>query len=82
MLTCMELAGVASDYIDGMLPFGEKLSVGIHLAMCGHCRSFIGNLRASIKVMEAHSSVTPDEEFLRRIDEEVEQALRTREPGN
>ena len=75
MLMCKDLAVIASDYIDGELPVLQKMSVRMHLMMCRHCRTFIGNLRASSNLLSAHSSGKADEEFLRRIDERVAEAL-------
>lgn len=75
MLMCRDLAKIASDYIDGELRTPQKVSVKMHLMMCGNCRSFIGNLRASTELMEAHTSAKPDQELIRRIDERVTQAL-------
>lgn len=82
MLMCRDLARIASDYIDGELGTMDTVSVKMHLLMCGHCRTFIGNLRASVNLMQAHSSQQVDEELVRRIDERVHEALNTRSPGN
>ena len=76
MLKCRDLALIASDYIDGELGPMDSVSVKMHLMMCGHCRNFIGNLRSSMKLMEARSSSELDEELLRRIDEQISEALR------
>ncbi|SFM56663.1 anti-sigma factor family protein [Marinobacter pelagius] len=78
MLMCRDLAEIASDYIDGELSARQNLSVKMHLMMCQDCRTFIGNLRASTRLMQAHSSGHPDEELLRRIDERISEALKTR----
>jgi predicted anti-sigma-YlaC factor YlaD len=78
MLMCRDLAVIASDYIDGELAGLQNLSVKMHLMMCKDCRTFIGNLRASTDLMKAHSAGQPNEELLRRIDERVAEALRTR----
>ncbi len=75
MLMCRDLARIASDYIDGELGVMAVVSVKMHLLMCGHCRTFIGNLRASTNLMKAHTSGQPNEEFIRRIDERVKEAL-------
>jgi predicted anti-sigma-YlaC factor YlaD len=72
---CRDLAGIASDYIDGELTGRQNVSVKMHLMMCKDCRTFIGNLRASTNLMKAHSSGKPDEELMRRIDERVTEAL-------
>lgn len=78
MLMCRELAGIASDYIDGELTAGKNLSVKMHLMMCKHCRSFIGNLRASTELMRGHSSARADEAVIDRINERVTEALNAR----
>jgi len=77
MLMCRDLAEIASDYIDGELNRRQNLSVKMHLMMCRDCRTFIGNLRTSNQLLGAHSSSQADEEFLRRIDERVAEALST-----
>lgn len=76
MLMCRDLARIASDYIDGELGPMDRVSVKMHLMMCGHCRTFIGNLRASVELMSAHSSQQVDEELVQKIDRRVEQSLR------
>ncbi len=81
MLMCRGLAEIASDYIDGELSHRQNLTVKMHLMMCKDCRTFIGNLRASNNLLSAHSSGRADEEFLRRIDERVSEALRTQHTG-
>ncbi|MGM0772921.1 MAG: zf-HC2 domain-containing protein [Pseudomonadota bacterium] len=82
MLMCRDLARIASDYIDGELGPMDTVSVKMHLMMCGHCRTFIGNLRSSVDLMQSHSSQQIDEELVRRIDERVAESLNARNPGN
>ncbi|MEH6562620.1 MAG: zf-HC2 domain-containing protein [Marinobacter sp.] len=83
MLMCKGLAEIASDYIDDELNSRQNLSVKMHLMMCKHCRTFIGNLRASTDLLKAHSSGRDNEEMIRRIDERVAEALKTWTPeGN
>jgi len=80
---CKGLAEIASDYIDDELNSRQNLSVKMHLMMCKHCRTFIGNLRASTDLLKAHSSGRDNEEMIRRIDERVAEALKTWTPeGN
>lgn len=75
MLMCRDLARIASDYIDGELGTMDRVSVKMHLLMCGHCRTFIGTLRASIDLMKAHSSQQVDKELVRRIDSRIKERL-------
>ncbi|WP_372964884.1 anti-sigma factor [Marinobacter sp.] len=79
MLMCKDLAEIASDYIDGELSASQNLAVRMHLMMCKHCRSFIGNLRASTDLIQAHSSAKVDEELMRKIDQRVAAALKARD---
>jgi len=83
MLMCKGLAEIASDYIDDELTGRQNLSVKMHLMMCRHCRTFIGNLRASTDLLKVHSSGHGNEELIRKIDERVAEALnaRTSEDG-
>lgn len=79
MLMCRDLAEIASDYIDGELSGRQNLSVKMHLMMCKGCRTFVGNLRLSNRLLSAHSSGRVDDDFVRRVDERVTEALHTRE---
>ena len=78
MLMCRELAGIASDYIDGELSTGRRLSVQMHLMMCRHCRSFIGNLRASTELLRGHSSARVEQAVIDRINHRISEALSRR----
>jgi len=78
MLMCRGLAEIASDYIDDELTGRQHLSVKMHLMMCKHCRTFIGNLRASTGLFKTHAFERGDEELIRRIDERVAEALSAR----
>ncbi|MDX1456992.1 MAG: zf-HC2 domain-containing protein [Marinobacter sp.] len=75
MLMCRDLAIIASDYLDGELGTTDRLSVKMHLMMCRHCRSFIGNLRNSVALMRAHSSQALAPEYASRLNKEIARAL-------
>jgi anti-sigma factor ChrR (cupin superfamily) len=51
MLSCKELVAHSSEYIDGQMRLGQRLSVRMHLAMCVNCRRFIKQLRLSQAVL-------------------------------
>lgn len=40
-LTCWDVTDRASEYLDDQLPILAKVQVGLHLASCAHCRSYI-----------------------------------------
>lgn len=78
MLMCRDLARISSDYIDGKLGTADNLSVKMHMLMCKDCRSFIGNLRESVRLMKGHSDYRLDDGFARRLDSAVDEALENR----
>jgi predicted anti-sigma-YlaC factor YlaD len=54
MLTCKQLVQLhTSDYLDGNLTGWQRASVRLHLALCGHCRRFMRQMRLTRKVMAA-----------------------------
>ncbi|MDC0661088.1 zf-HC2 domain-containing protein [Marinobacter sp. SS21] len=75
MLMCRELATKASEYLDDRLGAGERLSIKMHLLMCRRCRAFVGQLRNSITLMEAHSSQRLAPAYAERLDHEIQRAL-------
>ena len=40
MLNCKQIARIVSDSIDRKLSAGERLSLWMHIALCGTCRGF------------------------------------------
>jgi len=46
MLKCKEVVDHSSDYLNHSMPFGKRLSVWLHIAMCRHCRRYLQYFRA------------------------------------
>jgi predicted anti-sigma-YlaC factor YlaD len=40
-LTCRDVAERATDYLEGRLPLFTKVCIGLHLASCADCRSYV-----------------------------------------
>ena len=40
-LTCWDVTGRASEYLDDCLPILTKVRIGLHLASCAHCRAYV-----------------------------------------
>ncbi|MFU8814360.1 MAG: peroxidase-related enzyme [Pseudomonadales bacterium] len=79
MLTCRDVTSLSSDYLDGTLTLRRKLAVGLHLAMCKHCRAFTGNLRRTIALTRRAASEQPEEvseAFIERVQRALEERLR------
>ena len=52
MLKCRDVATLASDYIDGDLPWRNRLAVRMHLMMCDACTRYVRQLRHVIAVLK------------------------------
>ena len=50
---CVELRGMASDYIDGDLEPDSQENVKTHLEWCGPCHSFYNTLRATVGLLRS-----------------------------
>lgn len=51
MLKCQNLIEMASDYLDGDLPFAQRLSIRFHLFMCIHCKRYLSQFRLSVNTI-------------------------------
>jgi anti-sigma factor RsiW len=61
MLTCKELVAHSSDYLDGQLNLRGRLAVRAHLALCGHCRRFVSQMRLSQGVLRKLDTPASDD---------------------
>lgn len=43
-LTCRDVTDRSSEYLDDRLPMLTKVRVGLHLASCAHCRTYVKQL--------------------------------------
>ncbi len=51
MLTCQQLTELVTDYLEGRLTLGQKLSFQMHLGMCRHCRSYLKQMRLTLRTV-------------------------------
>jgi hypothetical protein len=52
-ISCHDAARSASDLIDEELPFGPRLKMRAHLLICRNCRTYVGQLRHTIDLVDA-----------------------------
>ena len=50
-LTCKELVEVVTDYLEGGMPVDQRLLFEEHLAFCSWCRTYVEQMRETIRVM-------------------------------
>lgn len=62
MLNCREVSKQASPYVDGELPWRERMAVKMHLLMCHHCRRFMRQWSGLIRAIPfMHRQASPEE---------------------
>jgi anti-sigma factor RsiW len=49
-LTCQELVEVVTDYLEGSMPAERRLLFEEHLAFCDWCRTYLEQMRATIRL--------------------------------
>ncbi len=50
-LTCRELVALVTDYLEGVLPDGERKRFEDHLRECDGCASYLDQIRLTITVV-------------------------------
>ena len=72
MLTCKQLTEVMTDYLEGKMPFMQRLAFHMHVGMCKHCRAYLRSMRMTLKTLGTLPDVSPPpevrDELLRRFD--------------
>ncbi|MGE0397030.1 MAG: anti-sigma factor [Kofleriaceae bacterium] len=71
MLSCRDVTELVTDYVEGAMPYGERVSLWIHLAMCRHCRAYLRQYRDTIATLGHLPNDAPPpecrDELLRRF---------------
>jgi len=73
LLTCQEVANLASDYLDKHTDGKLSLKIRVHLMMCANCRRFVKHLRittaAAPHLVYKNTSPIDAEAILKKIKE-------------
>ena len=56
MLSCRDITDLATEYTEGAMPLGARLSYRMHLAVCSHCRRYLRQLRRTSEALAALGS--------------------------
>lgn len=48
MLTCQRLTEIVTDYLEGRLPFFQRMQFRLHVGMCQHCREYLRQMRLTV----------------------------------
>ena len=74
MITCRELEEFIADYLDGALPWRQRLVFRLHLLYCRECRDYLASYRRSIALGKAVFQY-PDEPVPEEIPEDLVRAI-------
>jgi anti-sigma factor RsiW len=50
-MSCRELVGVVTDYLEGKLPEPDQVRLEAHLAECPYCEEYIAQMRQTIDAL-------------------------------
>jgi len=76
MLNCHEASRLASSRMDAALPLTKRIALGVHLALCRHCRRFarqIERLRRIAGVTQIEAGAQLSEEARERLRNTLQQ---------
>ena len=75
MMNCRDITRSVTDFLEHRLRLRDRLGFLLHIAMCGGCRTYLAQIRASIAAMHALSvprpAGPPVEALLERFREET-----------
>jgi predicted anti-sigma-YlaC factor YlaD len=52
-VSCKDVADFLLDYLDGTLPFAQRLTFKLHLGLCRDCRRYIDSYKKTIEISRA-----------------------------
>ncbi len=67
MLKCVDVTELATDEMEGTLPWRKSLAVRLHLAICSFCRRHFRQLRQSVGLLHDLPVPPPDAEVEEQI---------------
>ena len=78
MMTCKEFADRVSDYLDGRVPYGERIGIWLHALMCEPCRRYMDQMRQTIDYMHEVGESEHDEGCPDEVKEELMEQFRSK----
>lgn len=61
-MTCRELVGLVTEYLEGALPPAERLRFERHMAVCPPCRGYMTQIRETVRASGGltEETISPD----------------------
>lgn len=73
MLTCREIVELLTEYLEGRMPFTQRLRFQFHLGICRSCRRYLRQMRTTMQTL----GKLPEEEIPAPIEAALQQQFRT-----
>lgn len=67
VLKCVDVTELATDHMEGALPWRKSLALRLHLAICSFCRRHFRQLRQSVGLLHEMPVPPPDESVEEQI---------------
>lgn len=48
MLSCKDITELLTEYLEGEMSLAGRVQVRMHMTMCGHCRTYLKQLKLTI----------------------------------
>jgi hypothetical protein len=66
MMTCREFTDKVTEYLEGRVPYGERLGMWLHSTMCVHCRRYLEQMGEVVELLgdlgdEEHARGAPSD---------------------
>jgi anti-sigma factor RsiW len=66
-LTCQELVELVTDYLEQRILEAERARFEAHLAICGDCRAYVAQMRATVRLLGRLPITAPSEAARREL---------------
>ncbi len=70
MLTCSQMTDLVTEYLEGTMPFAQRLRFQLHVGLCRHCRRYLSQMKTTIRTLRLLGPVSVPElpgELVRRL---------------
>ena len=72
-MTCKEVIDFLGEYLDGALPWRQRLVFNLHLVLCRHCRRYLASYSETVRL--ARASGREPSSGAQLVPEELVQAI-------
>ena len=50
-ISCQELVDLMTEYLEGSLPFTDRIRFQVHLGFCSGCRNYLNQMKTTIRTL-------------------------------